>query len=436
MDIKPTSTTPQLPSSTGNAVAPQNIEQQHNIPPQWKTAQIIEAVIIKITDKELFLNIQGTITHTAKPAIANLQPGNSLKLQLNQLTPVPQFRILNVNRSDSAHQVNPALKFLSAEQSELQPLMKNIAFVATRPSLRPAPLAPIVNAAVREIFQNIPRPVNLKTASQVKSHIENSGVFLESKIKDQILTVLHSSRQNKIASSQNKLDLNPDFRVQLLRLAELIKSQPSLTSKPQVRSEQNTGTPVIQTNNPGLAANNTTATTRSAMTDIGNAQASLLNITRHDEAMHTILRQVESSLNHMQQTQLHNLNESQPGRPVWLFELPVKDGQDIDLFKIRINQDETSASQAEAKKTWSVTLEFDFAGLGRVKSQIKLQDNFISALFFSEQPRTLALFNENFELLRNRLSYNGLNVGPLESKQKNLSTEPAPVIRKQLDERT
>ena len=152
--------------------------------------------------------------------------------------------------------------------------------------------------------------------------------------------------------------------------------------------------------------------------------------------MHTILRQVESSLNHMQQTQLHNLNESQPGRPVWLFELPVKDGQDIDLFKIRINQDETSASQAEAKKTWSVTLEFDFAGLGRVKSQIKLQDNFISALFFSEQPRTLALFNENFELLRNRLSYNGLNVGPLESKQKNLSTEPAPVIRKQLDERT
>ena len=237
MDIKPTSTTPQLPSSTGNAVAPQNIEQQHNIPPQWKTAQIIEAVIIKITDKELFLNIQGTITHTAKPAIANLQPGNSLKLQLNQLTPVPQFRILNVNRSDSAHQVNPALKFLSAEQSELQPLMKNIAFVATRPSLRPAPLAPIVNAAVREIFQNIPRPVNLKTASQGKSHIENSGVFLESKIKDQILTVLHSSRQNKIASSQNKLDLNPDFRVQLLRLAELIKSQPSLTSKPQGRQK-------------------------------------------------------------------------------------------------------------------------------------------------------------------------------------------------------
>ena len=123
-------------------------------------------------------------------------------------------------------------------------------------------------------------------------------------------------------------------------------------------------------------------------------QASLQNISQREEAMQTFLRQVESSLTHLQQTQLQNLNESQPGRPLWLMELPIKDGQDIDLFELRISEEESTQAEGETKKIWNVTLKFDLNGLGKIKAHIKMQNDFISAQFFSEKPETLVLFRE------------------------------------------
>lgn len=403
-------------------------------PPGWKVTQLIQAIITQITDKQLFLDIQGVKANTVKPAISDLQVGDILKLQIEQLKPMPQFRIVSLQKASDANLISQALKNIVTQQTSTTPLLKDISFVANRPSLRPSPLAADVNAAVRDIFKQIPSPFNLKTASQLKTHLQNSGTFIESNIKNQIFSTLQNTALNKVPritpqiTSNVKSTLELDLGAQLLRLANLIRTQLTPTkTTPPLDANKTITPPIVNTGDNKVAAQQ--------MNRAPAEQASFQNITQREEAMQTFLRQVESSLTHMQQTQLQNLNESQPGRPLWLMELPIKDGQDIDLFELRISEEENSQSEGETKKIWNVTLQFDLTGLGKVKAHVKMQNDFISAQFFSEKAETLSLFQKNFDFLRGRLNYNGLNVGNIECAHAKLSQNVVPANSKRLDER-
>ena len=90
----------------------------------------------------------------------------------------------------------------------------------------------------------------------------------------------------------------------------------------------------------------------------------------------------------------------------------------------------------ETKKIWNVTLKFDLSGIGKIKAHLKMQNDFISAQFFSEKAEVLSLFQKNFDFLRNRFNYNGFNVGNIECAHANLSDNQPPINSKPLDERT
>ena len=416
----------------------------NSTPPDWKVAQLIQAVITQITDKQLFLNIQGVKANTIKPTIPDLQIGDILKLQIEQLKPMPQFRIVSLQKATNTNLISQALRNVVSQNTEITPLLKNISFIATRPALRPSPLSVDVNTAVRDIFKQLPAAFNLKTASQVKSQLQNSGIFIESKIKNQIISVLQNTAINKTANIKTQVDSNLkpvlelDLGAQLHRLANLIRTQltPAKNTAPlnlNLNPHQNVAKQI------NITRDNITVTQQPNRQQPNRApaeQASLQNITQREEAMQTFLRQIESSLTHLQQTQLQNLNESQPGRPLWLMELPIKDGQDIDLFELRISEEENTQAEGEAKKIWNVTLQFNLTGLGKIKAHIKMQNDLVSAQFFSEKTETLTLFRENFDFLRGRLNYNGLNVGNIECVHAQLSEENLPVNLTRLDERT
>ena len=138
MEIKPTST--DLHTATARSVS--NTSQAslpNTTPPDWKVTQLIQAIITKITDKQLFLDIQGIKANTAKPNISDLQIGDILKLQIEQLKPMPQFRIVSLQKPADANLISQALKNVVAQNTSITPLLKNISYVASRPSLRPCP---------------------------------------------------------------------------------------------------------------------------------------------------------------------------------------------------------------------------------------------------------------------------------------------------------
>jgi len=407
---------------------------QNNLPettlPNWKVTQLIQAIITKITDKQLFLDIQGVKANTAKPTLPDLKVGDILKLQIEQLKPMPQFRIISLQKATNNQLISQALKSVMSQDTEIAPLLKNISYVANRPALRPSPLAADVNAAVREIYKNLPSPFNLKTAAQLKNHLENSGLFLENKIKNQIVSVIQNIAARKsentmpLLNSNIKTVLESDLGAQLYRLANIIKSQSLHFQKPApIQNEINT-----------LKNNNNRPITQQNISRTSIEHASLQNISLREEAMHSFLRQIESSLSHIQQHQLQNLNEAHFGRPVWLLEFPIKGGQHIDLFKLHISEEESNNSEKENKKIWNVTLHFDLTGLGKIKAHIKMQNDFVSALFFSEKKEVLSLFQKNFDFLRSRLNISGLNVGSIECAHAKLTEEISPTRSKPLDE--
>lgn len=431
MEIKPPSSDVYAAITRSVSAATQN-NLANSTPPNWKVEQLIQAVITKITEKQLFLDIQGVKSNTVKPALSDLQVGDILKLQIEQLKPMPQFKIMGLVKAANINLVSQALRQVAVQNPEITPLLKNISYIANRPALRPSPLPADVNAAVRTIFQQIPSLFNLKTAPQIQAKLQDSGIFIENKIKNQIVAALQNSPTNKTPQlhSNIKAELNPDLGVQLHRLASLIRTQlpPEIASRNSSVVHQNN---VVQPNIP-----NTHKSVPQQAHRANVEQASLQNITQRDEAMQTFLRQIESSLTHLQQTQLQNLNDAQPGRPMWLMELPIKDGQDIDLFELRITEEESRQEDGETKKIWNVTLKFDLEGLGKIKAHIKMQDEFISAQFYSEKSEVLSLFQENFDFLRSRLNVSGLNVGNIECARANLSSDHPLVNSKSLDERT
>ena len=404
-------------------------------PPDWKVTQLIQAVITQITDKQLFLNIQGVKANTVKPAIFDLQVGDILKLQIEQLKPMPQFRIISMQKAMDTNLITQALKNMVAQQTSSAPLLKDISYIANRPALRPSPLAADINAAVRDIFKHLPSPFNLKTAAQVKNQLQNSGTFIESNIKNQIFSAVQNTSLNKVPritpqiTSNVKSVLELDLGAQLHRLANLIRTQLiSTKSTLPLETQKNIAAALVNTADNKVPFQQTNRAPAE--------QAIFQNITQREEAMQSFLRQVESSLTHMQQTQLQNLNESQPGRPLWLMELPIKDGQDIDLFELRISEEENPQAESGEKKIWNVTLQFDLTGLGKVKAHIKMQNELISAQFYSEKAEVLTLFRENFDFLRGRLSYNGLNVGKIDCAHAKLSDEFTAKNSTRLDEHT
>lgn len=414
MEIKPPSNNLYTAISRSvSSVAQNNSSNSH--PPDWKVSQLIQAIITKITDKQLFLNIQGVEANTLKPANLDLQVGGTLQLQIERLKPIPQFRIIRFQAPQNIHSTSSEVKNVISQSDTTVPLLKNLSFVANRPSLRPSPLSAETNAAVRDLFKQIPSTFNLKTAQQVKNHMQNSGLYIESKIKNQILSSIHHMQINKISSNTVKVNVKPlleqDLGAQLHRLASLIRNQLVTT-----KNTSNQSIPTGNIRQPQAPTPNTRV-----------EQVSLQNITQREEAMQTFLRQIESSLTHMQQTQLQNLNESQVSRPLWIMELPIKNGQDIDLFELRISEEETAQADSEAQKIWNITLKFDLTGLGKIKAHIKMQNDHISAQFYSEKAEVLNLFQENFDFLRGRLNYSGLNVGNIECAHANLSDNITPV---------
>lgn len=407
MEIKPPAH--DLYTAISNSVSAASKNNLGNSPSvNWKISQLLEAVITKITDKKLFLDIQGVKANTIKPADLDLSVGDKLKLQVEQLRPMPQFKIIRFQTPSNINITNTPAKNMSNETSPIISLLKNISYVASRPALRPSPLSADTNAAVRDLFKQIPSVFNLKTAAKIKEHIHNSGLFIESKIKNEIVSNLQHLQLHKTNNTKPTVNIRPllelDLGAQLHRIADLIRTQLTTT--------KNT---VGQTNSP--VQNKVTAQQAGR---IPTEQLNIQNITHRDEAMQTFLRHLESSLHHMQQTQLQTLNESQTGRPVWLMELPIKNGQEIDLFELRIAQEESAQAEGENKKIWSVTLKFDLAGLGKIKAHITMQNDLISAQFYSEKPKVLSLFRENFDFLRNRLNCNGLNIGTIECARANL----------------
>lgn len=146
-------------------------------------------------------------------------------------------------------------------------------------------------------------------------------------------------------------------------------------------------------------------------------QATIDLINRIGNLRTDLMRQSEAALARIQLHQLASQpRDAERGWLEWLFELPVRRGDDIDLWSMRFRREQQEHHEKKQKmqNKWSVQLAFDLPGLGPVQAQVTLQGERVSTRFWAGKETSLPLFRENLQSLQEMFDQVGLEVGELD----------------------
>ena len=111
-----------------------------------------------------------------------------------------------------------------------------------------------------------------------------------------------------------------------------------------------------------------------------------------------LLQQTEAALGRIHLNQLASLPREAEHRLVeWLFDIPVRRGDTIDLWSARVYRDSDDESQQRDRPTvqWRVQLAFDLPGLAPMQAQISLQGESVATRFWATEASTLPLLREH-----------------------------------------
>lgn len=379
----------------------------------WQTGQLLNALVVRQDNNNLLLNVQGQpVLVKNRPEFAFL-PGQKLTLQVEQLTPQPVMKLVSPAPRPVAGGeqglLQQTLRQDMGRQTPLPPLLANLKTVARDPLLHP-PLPASIRKMAWEIHQLLPDVRQASRGESLQQALERTGPFLHHQL-------------GQLARGQNAPPPEKTLQGALLRLADQIRQQLAPgPSRPAPANPQGTS-PLPQTALPaasGAAADAARTAAQSATPRPQTPQSqppqppTLQGLISQDQGLGELLRQVEGGLGRMQLHQLHGLQAEQSGRPMWAMELPIRSQEGIDLFDLRIRQEESDEGNGDYQRPWQVSLAFDLEGLGPVRVNLTLLGQTVSAQFQMQEEQTRSLFDNALDQLRSRLHGAGLDVGRLE----------------------
>ncbi len=361
----------------------------------WQVGQILQAVVVS-TD------VRGTMTLRINDALIQAQtqhplptplPGQSLQLKVisNQTDIV--LKVVNPATKDDP--ITQALRTALPRQTELVPLLNNITLLANpspnkSTSAIPQPLAQLV----QQLFNNLASTTQATTAAGLKEAVNNSGLFLESKLA-------HLATQ----SPNLRLPLSVDFKAGLLLLREMLT-----TPSPSGQQQETPTTPRSSGAEPQTLFRNT-ATQNVSGTSAPATTAGTPGLNT-PQLLTTLATQTEGALARLQINQLVSFSAA-PDNPLWTIELPLRQDHQTDLIQLRIEKDAASRTTNAQEKPWSISLKLEPAGLGAVHARLTLLGQQISVALWAEQTATATLANRNIESLQYGLTQAGFDTGTL-----------------------
>lgn len=419
----------------------------------WRVGQIINATTQQGGDALSKVLIQvGQHTLETKTPVA-LQSGENVKLLIKSLGSfktdnLPVFKLLKTDTADikllnkapptsldiSTIATGKLRQFIAVQQSFSQLLQLSNTLLSTPSSkqLLPPELKTSLNN-IQNTLQINPRGIN---ATQVKQHIINSGIFLESKLLKQVSAPGTHQTTDKLLSN--------DFKFQLLTIKSELAPLNSSTSHQSLSTDKlnqlkndllNTGNNVttlvdklvsaipkpllnqliniIAKPEIKLAATEDLEILIKTLTQLTQktgqvSQQNLLEQLRFRVMLLDLGQQVEQSISKISSLQLQPLSRDGDGLVLLLFNLIFKDSNERLDMNFRIQQDDdTSVTDRES---WKITLNFNFKTLGMVQSKIHLIDNQVATVFHTELTETAEKIKTLLPLLKTGFNNSGLEV--------------------------
>ena len=343
----------------------------------WRTGQILDAVVTRITNvgtATLNVNNLSIDVNSELPLIA----GSRLLLEVTQTGPRITLRVLTPPVPKDA--IAEALRVWAPRQSDLAPVLTELTRIAQSTTLLSfAAASPALRELAKNIIERIRTPTQTTTADELKSAVKNAGPFFEHRLAT--------------AASIDDVDqvLNRDLKAGLLQLAGYLK----IILPPSALASGLPAAPL-----PPSAAKNTRAPRHAALS-INNAAP-----------LETLAKEVDAALARITTQQLLSLPERDAGTPQWIFDLPLRNGERVDVFHLHVFR-EKHPRDSKQPPAWCVRLSFDLVTLGKVGVLVTLFAASVSISIWAQHPETAHLFEEHLTTLRTELQAAGVAISRL-----------------------
>jgi hypothetical protein len=399
-------------SGPTSGIPPRPGPAANTAPASWRAGQLLHATVTEGGAGRVLLAI-GNRQVSAATSL-RLEKGQQLTLQVQSLGQQPVLRILSPAADLT---LSAAVRLLLPRQGPMTPLLSSLSQLATTPQ---APVPGLIQQLIRTVVRQMPTVEAAATPRGLKEALQQSGVFLERHLLQ------------PAAQSGSLAPRGADLKANLLRLLQLLRDWPAGDRQVAPVTAQKPGTGTSPETAPG-------ATSRAATSpapvfpapsappplrgSVPSAQAPVrvrLDLLNRSGLLRTdLLQQTEAALARLQMSQLVALpHDAERGFLEWLFELPIRNGNKLDLWSMRLFRDPRGHVQQGVAPTpaWSVQLAFDLPGLGPMQAQAQVTGQQVSTRFWVEPATTLPLLREHLHELREALLHIGLEVGELDCR--------------------
>lgn len=354
-----------------------------------------------------------------------LKTGESLQLRVTQVkNPVilkivdPASREFHNNQQKILEQSRHLLLRQSLpNQKPLQSLFKQLLSLSSEHAPDRSHITDKVQKIATEFHQLIQAYQKVATPKHVRQAIESSGLFLESRLANQVL-------------GQNTHLPVVDIKSLLLRLSQQL-NQLNTTESTAPNDQNSTARQPATMNNmfhtlqlktpgtpPGKLADpaeDNLITERKTVTDTQKqvtGEQTSNTVQSRSPVLAELRQQVDAGLSRIHIQQNNAVVSDTHPQAVWSMEIPVQDGKHIYTIGLTIHEDSRNYNSHKGK-SWMTILELDLEHLGIVQVRLGLFDKEISASIWAEKSQTVKLIEANLEQLDRQLRGAGLKVNEI-----------------------
>ncbi|SDI52490.1 hook-length control protein FliK [Pseudomonas flavescens] len=264
-----------------------------------------------------------------------------------------------------------------------------------------------LRGSIDKLLGALPSGEQLSSGKGLMQALENSGLFLESKL---------------LAGQPGAL--GTDMKANLLRLVSqllpLLPGSAPLAAATLSNAAMTQALPAFARN---ILGNIGQSSGRQQATSFP-LPSRLLQAMEGEADLEALLKLAAAAISRLQTHQLSSLAQSETGPDgaqvtTWQIEVPMRNQHELVPLQVKIQHEEPapSAKQDPKEALWRIDLAFDLDPLGPLQVQAQLAHGSLSSQLWAERASTAGLIDRELGNLRERLVTAGLTVGDLVCSQ-------------------
>ncbi len=363
----------------------------------WQPGQTLQATVISVEGNgKVVLSIGGETQAVELKGPLALVAGQQLRLAVELRGGALALRLLS-DATPEQLTITTALRSAMPRQGALTPLFDRV--VTWLREGRLAELAPTRANPPTGTSAALPTPPATAVGTVGVTHQDNLTGLLRQLAallpEAEQLTHPEGLRQALLAAGpflEPKLaagdtsQLGNDLKSLLLRLISLLRANPSPGGEAAPRPHAN----------PGQGGGGSTPTTAPPPWS--------------DQELQQLLKEAEGALARIKVGQLHQASAPERQDPTWSAEIPLRHGERSEVLEFKVEQEARRNGTGE-EPVWSVRLGYSDPLHGPIAMVLSLTGRHkVGATFWTEQPATAQLFQDQLPLLAERLSSAGFEV--------------------------